>query len=191
MSMLRVIIVVLIFCLMWPLTSVLNAQDKWQLADQMTVRLAPSEFRQLPENIVRALQARWCTIPQSFIIAKPHNVISGEFSKRGQTDWAILCSRAGVSSILVFWGGSDTSVAEISRAPDRDYLQVIDGAGRIGFSRVLNGVDRKYILDHYQNYGRPKPPPIKHQGINDAFAEKASVVHYFYRGHWIELQGAD
>lgn len=183
--------VALIFSLLWPLTLVLGADDKWQLADQMTVRLAPSEFHQLPKNIIRNLQARQCTIPQSFIIAKPHNVISGEFSKRGQIDWAILCSRAGISSILVFWGGFDTSVAEISRAPDRDFLQVIDGEGRIGFSRVLNGVDRKYILDRYKNYGGPKPPPIKHQGINDAFAEKASVVHYFYRGKWVELQGAD
>lgn len=173
------------------MTPLLGANDKWQLADQRTVRLAPSEFPQLPKNIVRALQARRCTIPQSFIIAKPHNVISGEFSKRGQTDWAMLCSRAGASSILVFWGGSDTSIAEISRTPDRDFLQIIDGEGRIGFSRVLNGVDWKHILEHYQYFGGPKLPPIKHQGINDAFAEKASVVHYFYRGEWIELRGAD
>jgi hypothetical protein len=37
----------------------------------------------------------------------------------------------------------------------------------------------------------PKPPPIDHLGIDDAFLEKASVVHYYYQGKWLQLTGAD
>jgi hypothetical protein len=33
-----------------------NAQDKWQIADEATVRLKPAAFSQLPKNIVSSLQ---------------------------------------------------------------------------------------------------------------------------------------
>lgn len=168
-----------------------NAQDKWQIADEATVRLKPTAFSQLPENIVSDLQVRGCTIPQIFGKSKPHNVIRGQFAKANQFDWAVLCSRNRVSSILVFWNGSTKFVAEIARFDDKDFLQGIDGAGKIGFSRAIEVVGKNYILEHYQAYGGRKPPPIKHQGINDAFVEKASSVHYFYRKRWLELQGAD
>ena len=166
-------------------------QDKWAVADSATLRLAPAAFPQLPKNIVHYLQARGCTIPQTYLISEPHNVISGEFARRGQTDWAILCSRNEESSILVFWRGSAKSVAEIAEAPDRGFLQTITEGGKVGFSRLIEAVDRDYIIKHYEAYEGPKPPPIYHQGINDAYVEKASVVRYYYRGRWLELQGAD
>lgn len=172
-------------------SSQVNAQDKWQIADEATVRLKPSAFSQLPKNIVSYLKARGCTIPQIFGETKPHNVIRGEFAKSGQFDWAVLCSRNRVSAILVFWNGSTKSVAEIAQADDRGYLQTISEGGGAGFSRAIDVVDRDYILEHYWEYNGTKPPPIKHQGISDAFVEKASTVRYFYRGRWLELQGAD
>ena len=168
-----------------------KAQDKWQIADKATIRLNPAAFSQLPENIVSFLQKKNCTVPQSFFSSKPHNVIRGQFTKSGQFDWAVLCSRNRVSSILVFWNGSTNSVAEIASSPDNDFLQTIDGAGKIGFSRMIEVVGSDYILEHYREYGGKKPPKIKHQGINDAFVEKASSVHYFHRKKWINLQGAD
>ena len=42
-------------------------------------------------------------------------------------------------------------------------------------------------MRHYDAYGGPKPPPIDHQGIDDAFVEKASVVHYFHRGKVVQV----
>lgn len=174
-------------------TSQVKAQDKWQIADEATVRLKPAAFSQLPQNIVSYLETRGCTVPQIFGETEPHNVIRGEFAKGGQFDWAVLCSRNRVSSILVFWNGSTKSVAEFARAKDRNFLQT--GAGDDGskaiFSRAIGVVDKDYILEHYREYNGPKPPPIKHQGINDAYVEKASTVHYFYRGKWLQLQGAD
>jgi hypothetical protein len=168
-----------------------NAQDKWQIADEATLRLKPTAFSQLPKNIVLSLQKRKCTVPQTFGNSTPHNVIRGQFARRGQFDWAILCSRNRVSSILVFWKGSTKSVTEIAPSDDKDYLQGIDDTGNIGFSRAIGVVGKDYILKHYREYGGRKPPPIKHQGIEDAFVEKASLVHYFYRKRWLKLQGAD
>ena len=165
--------------------------DKWELADSATVRLSPQSFHQLPRNIIRSLQNRGCTIPQEFGNSEPHNVVSGELITRGQRDWAVLCSRKRSSSILVFWGGSVREVSAIAPSPDIRFLQTIDGRGSIGFSRAIGAVGRDYILKHYHEYGGPKPPSIDHQGINDAYVEKGSVVHYYYRGKWLELQGAD
>ncbi len=175
----------------WMFSSQVNAQDKWQIADEATLRLKPAAFSQLPENIVSFLQQRSCTIPQTFGNSTPHNVVRGQFARSGQFDWAVLCSRNRVSSILVFWNGSTKSVAEIASSDDKGFLQTIDGAGNVGFSRAIDVVDKDYILEHYREYGGKKPPQIKHQGINDVFVEKASSVHYFYRKRWLELQGAD
>jgi hypothetical protein len=82
-------------------------------------------------------------------------------------------------------------VAEVAPAKDEAFQQDVDGRGTLGYSRAIDAVGKDYILKHYEAYGGPKPPPITHHGINDAFVEKASVVRYFYRGKWLELQGAD
>jgi hypothetical protein len=118
-------------------------------------------------------------------------VIRGEFAKRGQTDWAVLCSKDGASSVLVFWRGSARSVAEIAKAADRNYLQVVGGNGEIGFSRSIIAVGREYILNHFREYGGPRPPRIDHQGIDDGYLGKASYTLYYHWGKWLELQGAD
>ena len=69
------------------------------------IHLAPSPaaFPELPANLVQELQRRQCTIPQETFSKKRNNVIKGEFARPGQTDWGVLCSVKGVSTILVFW----------------------------------------------------------------------------------------
>lgn len=167
------------------------AQDRWTVADAETLRLPPTTFSELPAKIIKYLQGRRCTIPQTYFSVKPHNVISGEFTRRGQTDWAVLCSSGQRSSILIFRRGSTKSVAEIAKVADKDYLQTVDGEGKIAFSRAIEPVGENYIESHYKSHGGRRPPRIAYQGINDAFEKKSSVVRYFYRGKWLELQGAD
>ncbi|MGA2147560.1 MAG: hypothetical protein ABSH49_21645 [Bryobacteraceae bacterium] len=159
-------------------------------AERHVSRLPPTAFPELPGNVVRALQRRGCTIPQDAFTYQPHNVIKGEFARSGQVDWAVLCSIKGVSSILVFWKGSEKSPAEIATMEDRIFLQGIT-AGKVGYSRRIEPVGKDFIMRHYQSYGGPKPPPMDHQGIDDEFIEKASVTWYFYRGKWLKLTGAD
>src|ERR1700729_1325231 len=92
----------------------------WDVADRDVVRLSPAHFRELPTNLVAELQRRGCTIPQVPMVDGPHNVIKGEFRKPGQTDWAVLCSVNRISSILVFWNGSEKNPGEVERQKDID-----------------------------------------------------------------------
>lgn len=156
----------------------------WLAAPQMQVKkLQPRDFPHLPPVIIRSLESRKCLIAQSGLKATPENVIRGSFKLSAQQDWAVLCSRNGTSSVLIFWGGSAKSVSEIAATKETD-----------GSCRTIAAVGREYILRHYRYYrlyGAPKPPPIKHQGIDDGDCEKASVVRYLYRRKWLKLQGAD
>ena len=163
---------------------------KLDTADRAVVRLAPSAFSVLPKEIADDLTRRGCTIPQVTGTPHPHNVIRGHFSRLDQTDWAVLCSIRGESSILVFWNASIENPADIERSRDVNWIQ--SGAGdAMLYSRQIEPVGRAYIMDHYKAYGGPAPPPIDHEGINDIFVGKASVVQYFYRGKWLHLTGAD
>lgn len=168
-----------------------TGQDKWDVADSNIKRLSPAAFPRLPGTIVSYLQKKRCTISQNYNDPKPHNVIRGQFARKGQYDWAVLCSKNRVSSILVFWNGSARRPSEIAKSADKIFLQGTGEPDGIGFSRVIAVVGKKYILDHYKAYGGPRPPTITHQGIDDGFMEKASMVLYYYRGRWRKLQGAD
>jgi hypothetical protein len=159
-------------------------------AERQIRRLPPSAFPHLPAPIIRELERRGCRIPQPAFETEPRNVIQGQFADPSQTDWAVLCSIRGASHILVFWNGTAENPASVGLAKDRNFLQTVS-ATEIGYSRGISPTNKDEILRHYEAYGGPKPPPIRHQGINDAFIEKASVAWYFYRGQWRRLTGAD
>lgn len=164
--------------------------EEWERADLMTARLSPTAFGSLPGALQAELQRRGCTVPQAFTGGPPHNVIQGRFLNASQLDWVVLCSRNRRSSILVFWGGSPTTVSELAERPDRDYLQMT-GHGTIGFSRALGVATPQYIREHHENFGGPKPPPLDHDGIDDIFVEKGSAVWYRHGNQWLQLTGAD
>jgi len=167
-----------------------DVQHKFDEAERRIVRLPPTAFPELPAAVVRELQRRGCTIPQTAYSKKPHNVINGELAKPGQRDRAVLCSVKGFSTILGFWNGSEKNPAEIATLEDRIFLQGIS-PDKIGYSREITTVGKEFIMRHYDAYGGTKPPPIEHQGIDDAFVEKGSSVWYFYHGKWLKLTGAD
>lgn len=150
----------------------------------------PSAFAELPAKIRSVLQSRGCQIPQTYELSGTHNVIRGQFATPGQSDWAVLCSKERISSILIFWNGSEAAPAEINSAPDSNYMTPLEN-GKVGFSRAISRVGKDFILAHFKAYGGPAPPPLDHDGINDEFLEKGSTVHYFYRGEWLELTGSD
>ena len=156
-------------------------------ADLRILRLPPSAFPDLPHHLRRDLERRGCSVPQLWVVKKPHNVIKGRFFRAGQVDWAVLCSVDRVSVILVYRNGSTLNPSAIAREPDMSRLQEV-GNNEIGYSRGIGLATRAYILSHDRAQTAPK---IDHDGINDAFAEKGSVVMYFHNGKWIELEGAD
>jgi len=181
-----------LFVTITPIFAQLPEDQKRQFdeAERRIVRLPPSAFPELPRNVVSELQRRGCSIPQEAFTKKPHNVIKGQFARPGQLDWAVLCSIKGVSTILVFWNGSEKNPAGIAPMEDRNFLQGIT-ATEIGYSRGIGPVGSDVIMRHYNAYGGPKPPPIDHQGIDNAFIEKGSETWYFHGGKWLKLTGSD
>ena len=171
-----------------------TSPDLLNQADLQIKRLPPTAFPELTGEIVRDLLSRGCTIPQPFASSSPENVIHGEFAKPDQQDWAVLCSVNRMSSILIFWGGSTRDVSEVYKDADKNRLQSV-GNDEIGYSRGISPAGKQYIESHYALHreaaGVLEPPPIDHEGINDAFLGKASTVHYFFQGKWVELAGAD
>ena len=182
------------FALLWLHQSVaLSAQtpEQWEAAVSTVRRLPPDSFPRLPVAIRSALSARGCSVPQSFVEGAPHNVISGCFAQAQQRDWAVLCSRHDSSSVLIFWGGRGTVPPdELGWTADAGFLQGI-GAGRIGYSHVIAVAGPERIRAYREAFGGPLPKRLDHDGLEDAFADKASTVLYLEKGRWLSLTGAD
>ncbi|MDA8242464.1 MAG: hypothetical protein M0Z67_19100 [Nitrospiraceae bacterium] len=157
--------------------------------------LQPSAFPRLPKDIRRSLESRGCAIPQVYDESLPHNVIRGEFIKKGQKDWAVLCSTEKISTILIFEGSTTRKVTELASCPNDVYLQNV-GDEQYGFSREIMIGEKDQILQYNKNFKEfmaeeQNLPPITHDGIEDVFVNKGSVVHYYYKGKWLELSGSD
>jgi hypothetical protein len=178
-------IVLLALCLTgWSSSGVQTTRDDWRRADEAIVRLQPSAFPDLPAELRTDLEQRGCTIPQPYNAdAQKKNVISGAFTSAGQNDWAVLCSREKRSAILVFHGGHSSQVDSLAEEPDSQYLQVVAGPQKIGYSRLLAVAPAKVVHQHF--------PRGNHAGIQDVFIEKASVVWYRSRGKWIKVLQAE
>jgi len=153
-------------------------------------RLPVGAFPKLPTAVAGVLRARNCRVPQPSPDGASSNVIRGEFFAKGEAGWAVFCSANNSTVLLAFHNDRDTNPDTVNTSEDRIYLQELDG-NRIGYSRQITAAGRDFIMRHYRAYGGPAPPPIDHQGIDDAFLEKASITWYFYQGKWLRLQGAD
>jgi hypothetical protein len=145
----------------------------------------------LPAAIAKVLLDRNCTVPQPEPNGPARNVIRGDFFEKGQRGWAVFCSVNNSTVLLAFRDDNDTNPDVINQRDDVNYLMLLDQDRVALYSREIRAVGRDFIIGHYRAYGGPEPPPIDHQGIDDAFLEKASITWYFHRGKWLELQGAD
>jgi hypothetical protein len=153
-------------------------------------RLCVEDYPELPSNVAAVLQGRLCTIPQPNQGGPPRNVIQGDFFRKGQKGWAILCSSGHKSVILVFRTSYDRRPDEIAESTDDQFIIDTWRGGKV-YSREISAVDQKFILHHYRAHGGLKPPQMDHDGIDDAFLEKASITWYWQKGRWLQLQGAD
>ncbi|HEV8660121.1 MAG TPA: hypothetical protein VGS96_16060 [Thermoanaerobaculia bacterium] len=165
-----------------------QAED-WKRAERNIKRLKADKFPQLPVTVREYLSKSACSVPQPYGARPPQNVISGYFTGSSEKDWAVLCSRNGVSSILVFRHGDSVPFADLARQHDFIFLQGL-GLGQIGFSRIISVATPQGMRAHFAYRGW-KPPRISHEGIDDSFEDKASTVYYFARGKWLTFPGSD
>lgn len=168
-----------------------NAQEtEWDVVSRNMVRFSPDSFPELPENISAYLKSEEYTIPQAYLTLGAHNVIKGSFRSVGQIDWAVLASKNLESSILFFWNGSLDKVTSIAKHPDKEYLQKMSN-GAIVFSRSIEVIGRKMILEQIKKLGQNKSRIKEHSGINDRFQGNTSSIHYLSDDEWYNFQGAD
>jgi hypothetical protein len=149
----------------------------------------PADFKQLPSVFRSQLERQGCTIPQDYWAKDKVNVISGFFAKPGQRDWAALCSVGGKSRIVVYWGGPASCGVALPETSDDSYRQS-GGNGQSLYSRRIIATSARQIRKHARDHSS-LPVKVDHQGIEDIFLEKASVVFYCHEGRWQQLQGAE
>ena len=146
--------------------------------------LKPMNAKPLPDEVRTYLQENGYLIPQQAGWRHLNNVAQGRFFRRGQTDWAVLASKKGMTSILVFPNGECEGVVSLASTPTAQSAWVE------GFQRWMATMEIPHLLQDFAANGEGKLPPINHEGINDGLG-MCSVVHYFYQGKWLRLPGCD
>jgi hypothetical protein len=152
--------------------------------------LDPSAFPMLAAEVRADLETRGCKVPQSFPDTVPHNVVVGRFTDSSQTDVAVLCLARDTATILVYRNLRTDEIVELAPGSKDQYRQTVAG-GDMAFSRAIGIATPEFIRVRHERYGGPTPPPLDHEGINDIFVGKASVVWYWHAGKWHQLQGSD
>jgi hypothetical protein len=150
-------------------------------------KMQPADVAELPAAFVETLNSRGCAIPQFGEVGRagatagePTNVIHGEFARRGQEDWAVLCSKGGSSTIVIFWGKTTACPGSLARLEDAHYLK--RGADKeMRYSRSIRALGKSELG------GRAGIAGLKdfsHQGIDDRFVGKSSAFFYCSGGKW-------
>lgn len=158
--------------------------------------LSPDSFPNLPKPVRDSLVSRSCQIPVPG--ADRANVITGAFTAKGAVEWAVLCSVRDTSQILIFNARNGTLVDSLNRSGDSGWIQG-NGNNTKLFSRFiavvpmsqLNIVPADTTSEDVVYYGAFLPKPIDHDGIDQAFLDKASTTFYFAQGHWIKVGSSD
>ncbi|WP_446742881.1 hypothetical protein [Silvibacterium acidisoli] len=154
-----------------------------------TIRLLPlASFPELPATVAAVLQTKNCLVPQTFEAHAPENVIPGAFEKEGSQDWAALCSADGVTTLYVVFGSHPATPVALRSQPDAKWL----GSEQAGVYGAAWGISRRpgdqLRPARMQVQGGGSVHSYDHDGIEDAFVEKNSTVHYFEAGQWLVLE---
>jgi hypothetical protein len=169
--------------------------------DSAIRKLQPADVTGLPPEFVDKLNTRGCSIPQFGDIGRggntgggpaneaagspetaggPTNVIHGEFARRGQEDWAVLCSKGGSSTIVIFWGKTTACPASLARLDDAHYLKRGKDK-KVRYSRSIRALGENDLDDRVGIAGLK---PMSHQGIDDRFVGKSSAFFYCSESKW-------
>lgn len=146
-------------------------------------RISPARFLAAPTNIRQVLLRRGCLIPQDSGRAGLRNLIRGSFSGPRTSAWAALCSRRGVTTLLVLHLGASIRVDSLNASAD-------DADRRIGVAGPA------YMWRHAAFYAEVPHDTaglkrlLTHQGVEDG-SGCCSVIHFWDGRRWRELPGAD
>ena len=161
--------------------------------DSSVGRVQPGYVPGLPTEFIEKLNARGCTIPQfdgdrggngagsdAGPVRVPNNVIHGEFARKGQDDWAVLCSNGRTSTIVIFWGKDTVCPGSLARLDDAHYLKAGTDK-KLRYWRSIRALGENELDDRA---GIAGIKPLGHQGIDDRFVNKSSSFFYCNDGKW-------
>lgn len=149
--------------------------------------LPPDSFPELPNPIELQLEQRGCLIPQTYEARGPENVIQGSFERPGSSDWAVLCSVKGVTSLLVFLGASTRAPYTLATAQETQRLQRHNRTGELGFNWGIDTAGPERIHEAQAGMS-PRPIRMEHDAIADSTIDHKTAYHYFDEGKWTLLQ---
>lgn len=164
-----------------------------QVFDPVARERTPESIQQLPTEVRQDLLKRRCLIPKYKGATENEDAAytMSHFWSGTSLDYAIVCHTPALKTqnVLVYsrsngaWQGEIIFRGGFDPAPQADKCEVTVGIAT-----------PKYIVDHAQAYA-PKEltslPALDHNGVDVGICDKASIVLYFSKGKWVELQGAD
>jgi len=148
--------------------------------------LPASSFPDLPAAVRAELDSRGCIIPQTYEAHRPENVIHASLERPGTSDWAVLCSLNGTTSLLVFFGSAPTQPFVLASAPETEQLQLNTATGVMGFNWAIDPASPQRI--HEAQTGLvPRPPIIDHDALADSTVDRRTIYHFYAKGGWTHL----
>jgi hypothetical protein len=159
------------------------APDDWAGWQILLSYLQPAALEGVPREIVEALEAEGCLIPT--LQWSGQNAVRGQFAAPGQDDWAVLCSRDGVSEIRIFWGGEARCPQPVAPSADRTWLQG-RGDGTAVLSRSIDRSSPREVREWLEYYDLDPGISFTHDVLLDV-QEGKPVTGYRYcsGGVWI------
>jgi hypothetical protein len=165
-----------------------DLEQRIRVADREITRLAPSAFPQLPANLAQESAAPWMYHSPTVLCQT-----TAECHKR-------TIRRAGTGGLgrSVFGEGTFFEFScfgtDPRPAPHRSRLLPTSNSSRASVRASSDSREPSRPSDVPTSWR--KQPQVgqsrrRSTGIDDAFIEKASVVHYFHRGRWLGLCGAE
>ena len=157
--------------------------DEWAGWQIVLSYLQPAALEGVPGEIVAALETEGCLIPT--LQWSGQNAVRGQFAAPGQDDWAVLCSRDGVSEIRIFWGGEARCPQPVAPSADRTWLQG-RGDGTAVLSRSIDRSSPRDVRAWLEYYDLDPGISFTHDVLLDV-QEGKPVTGYRYcsGGVWI------
>jgi len=152
--------------------------------------LPVDSFPQLPLAVQASLSHRGCLIPQTYEAHQPENVIHASLEHPGSSDWAVLCSAGGVTSLLVFLSTNYADPAVLATAPETERLQSHGASPFLGFNWAIDSASSEDV--HEAQLGMRHPPPrVDHDALADSIVDRRTIYHFFSKNAWILLDTQD
>lgn len=154
---------------------------KSMAAANSVLAVSPTRFTSVPAEIRQTLLRRGCLVPQDTAGHGLHNIIRGDFVGPRSRVWAALCSRRGMTTLLVIRPGGRTDSLGL-RADDP--------------GRSIAAATPAYIWQHAEFYAESAADTaglrriLTHRGIEDR-SGCCSLVYFWDGRRWRELAGAD